>query len=128
MFSLSTRAVGSLLAAVAATATVALATPANAAAGPGSAPSERVACGATYPDKDHSSYVRLARTNVLTRSGPSTNCRPVGQAEHGNTLDYYCWVGGGDGHTWTYLRNATRGTKGWIRDDLLPNNGSSVHC
>ncbi len=129
MFSLPTRKVGTVLAAVAVTATVALATPANAAtAGPGAAPDERVACGATPADKDHSGYVALRRNAVNMRTGPSTNCTSVGLANRGNKLDYHCWVGGAGRHSWTYLRNDTRGTKGWVRDDLLPGYGSHVHC
>ena len=129
MFSLSTRKVGTLLAAVAATATMALAAPADASvAGPGAAPDERVRCGATPADKDHSSYVTLNRNAVNMRTGPSTNCTSVGLANRGNKLDYHCWVGGSGTHSWTYLRNVTRGTKGWVRDDLLPGYGSSVHC
>ena len=128
MFSLPTRTVGAALAAVATTATVALAAPADAATGPGAAPNESVSCGQTYPDRDQSSYVSLTRTHVLLRSAPSTSCTAVGQSERGNSLDYHCFVYGSDGYTWTYLRNVTRGTMGWSRDDLLPNYGSSVHC
>jgi len=128
MSSLSIRTVGAALAAVSATATIALAAPADATVRPLTAPDASSVCGWNPPDKDHSPYVRMTNTNVLMFNGPSRSCPRPGQTERGNVLDYHCWVLGSDDKTWTYLRNATRGTMGWIQDDLLPNHGSSVHC
>lgn len=128
MFSRTTRTIGTVLAAGAVTATMALVAPAAAVAGPGAAPSARATYGQHPPDKDHSRYVRLtAHTDVLMRTGPSTSCPAVGQAERGDVLDYYCYAGP-DGNTWTYYRDTTRRLVGWSTDSLLPNYGSFVRC
>ncbi|GLY32275.1 hypothetical protein [Kineosporia sp. NBRC 101731] len=62
------------------------------------------------------------------RSGSSTGCGITGYADNRNTLDYHCYTVASDGSTWTYLRNDSDGTTGWVKDTLLPNNGSGVYC
>jgi hypothetical protein len=105
------------LVAVAASIPIALATtPASAAA----------ACGTGAPDLDSSSWDRNAN-GANQRSGSSTGCAINGIAYNTHRLDYHCFTHAGD-YTWTYLRNDTTGTYGWVRDDLLADYGSSFSC
>ena|SRR5689334_8919909 len=83
-------------------------------------------CGKTAPDKDSSSW-ETTGYGANQRSGSSTSCAITGVAGAGDRLDYHCFTSG-QGGTWTYLRNDTDGTRGWVRDDLLGDNGSYVSC
>src|SRR5512147_1721251 len=89
--------------------------------------SANASCGKTASDKDGSAWGHYA-DGANERSGSSTGCGINGIAYSNQTLDYHCYTVGNDGYTWTYLRNATTGVYGWIRDDLLSNNGSYVYC
>lgn len=85
-------------------------------------------CGQTDSDKDGSSWPRqTAGVSANMRSGSSTDCRVVGWADNRDVLDYHCFTWGAGG-SWTYLRNDTDGTSGWVKDSLLPGNGSSEWC
>ena len=46
---------------------------------------------------------------------------------HDLLAQYLCYTPG-DGGTWTFLRNASTGEQGWVRDDLLAGDGSQVPC
>ncbi|NEC85107.1 SH3 domain-containing protein [Streptomyces sp. SID12501] len=109
------------LAAVAIAVPLSIATPAAAHA----------ACGTTVSDKDSSSWNKTAN-GANERSGTiassSTNCTIKGIAYNTQNLDYHCWTLGNDGYTWTYLRNDSTGVTGWVRDNLLSDNGSGVYC
>ena len=65
---------------------------------------------------------------VNIRVGSGTNCAPAGQAQASQSLNYYCYTWGLDGHTWTYVKDLATAKQGWIRDDLLSGNGSSEWC
>jgi hypothetical protein len=127
----SARVAGSILAAT--TATLAFATPASASAfiapekGPGVGSSNIVSCGLSYPAKDHRPWVDFPANTVTMRSGPSNGCIQTGQGLHDQRAQYLCYTPG-DGGTWTYLRNTSTGDQGWVRDDQLPDYGSSVAC
>jgi hypothetical protein len=41
---------------------------------------------------------------------------------------YFCWTEGNDGFTWTYLQNLRTNVRGWVRDNLLDNFGSTEWC
>lgn len=84
-------------------------------------------CGTTAPDKDNSSW-ETTGYGANQRSGSSTSCAIRGVAGAGDRLDYHCYTLGNDGYTWTYLRNDSDGTAGWVRDDLLGDNGSYDRC
>lgn len=84
------------------------------------------ACGKTVADKDGSAWNATAN-GANERSGSSTGCAINGIAYSGHKLDYHCYTVAGD-YTWTYLRNDSTGTYGWVRDDLLSDYGSSVYC
>jgi hypothetical protein len=103
-------------ASVALVAPVVLAAPAQAAA----------ACGTTVSDKDGSGWSATANGNNM-RTGSSTSCSVTGVAYSGQKLDYHCYTVAGD-YGWTYTRNVATGAYGWIRDDLLSDNGSDVWC
>lgn len=126
----SARVAGSVPAAAVAVAIVA---PASAQApipppkSPGVGVSAIAACGISYPDKDFGGWVTFPATTVTLRSGPSNSCIQTGQGIPGQLADYLCYVPG-DGGTWTFLRNVSTGDQGWVRDDLLPGNGSQVSC
>ncbi|MBO4207641.1 SH3 domain-containing protein [Micromonospora echinofusca] len=92
--------------------------------GPASA---HATCGKTASDKDGSGWVKSAN-GANIRSGSSTGCTSKGIAYSSHVLDYHCYTWGNDGYSWTYVRNDTTGVQGWIRDDLLSDRGSDVHC
>ena len=85
------------------------------------------ACSYAATDIDSGAWNATA-SGANIRSGSSTGCRIYDQADTGDVLDYHCYTLGNDGFTWTYLRNETDGTNGWIRDDLLSDFGSFVSC
>jgi hypothetical protein len=126
----SARLASSALAA--ATATLAIAVPASAGEEPphqkypGVGASTTVACGLSYPEKDHR-WVNFPPNTVTLRSGPSNSCIQTGQGLHDQRAQYLCYTPG-DGGTWTFLRNTSTGDQGWVRDDLLPGYGSNVPC
>ncbi|MEU1889026.1 SH3 domain-containing protein [Micromonospora rifamycinica] len=94
-------------------------------AGPASA---HAACGVSVDDKDSSTW-RATGSGANMRSGPSTSCSIKGTAGSGQRLDYHCYIFvQADGYTWTFLRNDSTGKTGWVRDDLLSDNGSLVNC
>ncbi|MDW4903903.1 SH3 domain-containing protein [Streptomyces sp. ADMS] len=85
-------------------------------------------CGRTVGDKDNRSWPRqTSGVSANQRSGSSTDCGVTGYADNRNVLDYHCWTAG-DGGTWTYLRNDTDGSYGWVKDTLLPDGGSNIWC
>ncbi|MER5225686.1 SH3 domain-containing protein [Streptomyces flaveus] len=114
--------VSAALAALAVPVTV-VATAAPAAAAP--AP-----CNSSAPDEDNSSYVnQTAGVSANMRSGSSSSCGIKGWADNRDRLDYHCYVYvSSTNSTWTYLRNVTDGTYGWVSDSLLPGGGSSNRC
>ena len=61
--------------------------------------------------------------NVNLRVGSGTNCASAGQAQTGHNLDFYCYTFGLDSYHWTYVKDLNTGKRGWIRDDLLVNEG-----
>jgi len=83
-------------------------------------------CGYAATDNDTTVVASGGGANI--RSGSSTSCTIYSQAGTGDQLDYHCYTLGNDGYTWTYLRNITRGTNGWVRDNLLSDNGSYAPC
>jgi hypothetical protein len=127
----SARVAGAVLAA--ATATLASASPASADAPtpphkyPGVGASNTIACGLSYPAKDHHPWVNFPANTVTLRSGPSNSCIQTGQGLHDQRAQYLCYTPG-DGGTWTFLRNTATGDQGWVRDDQLPYYGSDVPC
>ncbi|WP_137988848.1 SH3 domain-containing protein [Streptomyces vilmorinianum] len=64
---------------------------------------------------------------VNIRTGPTTDCTSLGQAQMSHSLRYDCWVDGQNG-TWSHVRDNTTGVSGWIKDSLLRNNGAPYHC
>ncbi|MEI5519560.1 SH3 domain-containing protein [Streptomyces brasiliscabiei] len=85
-------------------------------------------CGRTVSDMDNRSWPRqTAGVSANQRSGSSADCGVTGYADNRNVLDYHCWTAG-DGGSWTYLRNDTDGTSGWVKDTLLPDGGSRIWC
>ncbi|MGW1494498.1 hypothetical protein [Streptomyces sp. NPDC002402] len=43
-------------------------------------------------------------------------------------LDYHCYTKANDGSHWTYVRDDSDNTYGWVRSDLLNDRGSNVWC
>ncbi len=62
------------------------------------------------------------------RTGSSTTCTVIGSLLAGHRIDYHCFTHTSSGATRSYLRNVTTGKMGWVRDDLLPTNGSTFYC
>ncbi|GGP47244.1 MULTISPECIES: SH3 domain-containing protein [Streptomyces] len=84
-------------------------------------------CGARGTNQDHNPFVQTAN-GANVRSGSSTSCTVMGIAYSGDWLNYRCYTRGNDGYTWTYLENASKGTEGWVRDDLLSDGGTTYSC
>jgi hypothetical protein len=86
-------------------------------------------CGSAPADKDGSSWGKYFKVNgVNIRKSPSTASKICAQGQKSHVVDYHCWTRGSDGSTWTFVRDATTHYAGWVRDSLLKNNGSYVHC
>ncbi|MEU6200479.1 SH3 domain-containing protein [Streptomyces sp. NPDC047061] len=94
------------------------------AAGPASASAY---CGRTGPLNDGTEVTMTKGVSANMRSGSSTSCAVKGWADNQDTLMYYCYTSG-DGGTWTWLWNIDDGTVGWVKDSLLPGNGSNYSC
>lgn len=94
---------------------------------PGVGSSTVVACGVSYAAKDFSGFHNFPANTVTLRSGPSDSCIQTGQGTHDQLAQYLCYTPG-EGGTWTFLRNASTGEQGWVRDDLLAGDGSQVPC
>ncbi|MGW2090516.1 SH3 domain-containing protein [Streptomyces sp. NPDC001880] len=91
--------------------------------------SAAASCGRTASNLDTNGTVRqTSGVSANMRSGSSTSCSIKGWADNQDTLDYYCYTWATSTTSWTYLKNVTDGTYGWVSDSLLPNNGSSRHC
>ncbi len=86
------------------------------------------ACGKAGTNKDTGGARHTAKANSRIRTGSSTSCTAVGEAQTNHSLDYYCYTDGSDGLTWTYLHDSTINRSGWIRDDLLTDGGSFSYC
>jgi hypothetical protein len=86
-------------------------------------------CGSRAPsDLDHSAY-RSSTGQWAIYNGSHLSCKAVGDISSGHTLDYYCFtVDPQSEESWTYLRDADNGDKGWVRDTHLPNGGSGIYC
>jgi len=69
-----------------------------------------------------------ALTAAQIRNGSSTSCPAIGAAQPGDTLDYFCWTRQNATFTWSFVRDTRTNVRGWIRDDLLSGDGSSVFC
>ena len=94
---------------------------------PGVGSSTVVSCGVSYAAEDFSGFHSFPANTVTLRSGPSNSCIQTGQGTHDQLAQYLCYTPG-DGGTWTFLRNASTGEQGWVRDDLLAGDGSQVPC
>jgi hypothetical protein len=85
-------------------------------------------CGTSGPNLQNERVDDAAFQGAANqRSGSSTGCWAPGVLQPTDDALYFCYTGAADG-TWTYLRNLRTGVQGWIRDDLLRNNGSSRYC
>ncbi|MCS7483325.1 SH3 domain-containing protein [Umezawaea endophytica] len=110
---------------------VLIATPAQAGTPKGDGVTvQHYACNSAVvpPNSDPISAITGGSSGARIRTGSSTSCTAVGSIEPSHRLDFYCYTLGNDGYTWTYLRNTSTSRQGWVRDDLLPNYGSSYHC
>ncbi|WP_416967864.1 SH3 domain-containing protein [Streptomyces sp. 4F14] len=92
-------------------------------------------CGSARPaDNDNRAYVnQTAGVSANMRNGSGTSCPIVGWVDNQDRMDYHCWTYNSTmTATWTYLRNVTDGTYGWVSDSLLPVRdgvpGSNVRC
>jgi hypothetical protein len=127
----SARVAASVL--IAATTALTMAAPASADAptpppkNPSVGASSEIACGISYPAKDFGASVNFPAGTTTLRDGPSNGCSQTRQGLHDQRAQYFCYLPG-DGGTWTLLRNVSTGEQGWVRDDLLPGDGSNVPC
>ncbi|PRY40670.1 SH3 domain-containing protein [Umezawaea tangerina] len=70
---------------------------------------------------------KLVLTAANIRTGPSTTCTSVGQAQTSHSVTLHCWKPGQDG-TWSHARDNSTGKQGWIKDTLLAGNGAMIAC
>ena len=109
-----------------------LAIPAGLVVGTAGTASASAYCGQTVADHDASNWPYMpAGVSANERSGSSTGCDVKGWADNQDQLDYHCYTWGENG-SWTYLRNNSDGSTGWVKDSLLPLvggiHGSGVWC
>lgn len=97
------------------------------AAGAGTA-SANASCGKAGTLLDGTVVRMTAGVSANMRSGSSTSCGIKGWADNQDYLKYYCYTWDPNWNSWTYLYNSTDKTYGWVKDTLLPNNGSTKHC
>jgi hypothetical protein len=93
-----------------------------AVAGPASA-----SCPQGFTDINPDTRGSFIAAGANIRTGPGTNCTSRGQGQPGQSATYNCWTVGHDSRTWTHLRNNATGVSGWVRDDLLANNGAPAN-
>ncbi|MEU0184868.1 SH3 domain-containing protein [Streptomyces sp. NPDC001902] len=93
-------------------------------AGPATA---NASCGQGAWGTDGTDVRMTPGVSANMRSGSSTACGVVGWADNQDVLIYYCWTSGQNG-TWTYLYNQHDDRTGWVKDSLLPYNGSNQYC
>ncbi|MDX2815709.1 MULTISPECIES: hypothetical protein [unclassified Streptomyces] len=105
-----------------------LALPAALVAGTAGTASANASCGKTGPNLDTTIVSMTAGVSANMRSGSSTGCGVKGWADNRDSLDYYCYTWDPNWESWTYLYNRHDGTYGWVKDSLLPNNGSTKGC
>ncbi len=91
------------------------------------------ALAASCPDNGWSildgRYGKYVNTNYVNiRTGPSTSCTSVGQAQASHNVMLDCWKLGDGGYTWSHLYDYNTARQGWVRDDLLVGDGAYVHC
>ncbi|MET1071991.1 MAG: SH3 domain-containing protein [Umezawaea sp.] len=114
--------------AVVATGSLVLGTATAFAAPPGVA---GVTAQATCPDNVWSNQDGRTGKLVLTaaniRTGPSTACTSVGQAQTSHSVTLHCWKYG-QGGTWSHVRDNATGKQGWIKDSLLADGGAYIGC
>ena len=87
-----------------------------------------VNCGGASPSDIDGGSWNATGGGANIRNGSSTSCTKRGEASSGHRLDYHCYTVGNDGYTWTFLRDNNTGISGWVRDDLLSDNGSFKYC
>jgi hypothetical protein len=86
-------------------------------------------CGTVGPNLGNEFNADAPRGDAANqRSGSSTSCTILGVLQPTDDATYFCWTRATDGLTWTHLRNERTGVKGWVRDDLLDDNGSGFNC
>ncbi|WFE63551.1 hypothetical protein [Micromonospora sp. WMMD714] len=86
-------------------------------------------CGRTPPpDIDDGGGHFIKGSSVRMLNGSSTKCTTIGWTYAGESLDYHCWALGEDRKTWTYAINDKYKDRGWIRDELLADNGALTPC
>lgn len=92
-------------------------------------PQHHAPCGTRPPDDDSKITADAASPNAANqRTGSSTGCTILGVLQPSDDADYFCFTLANDNFSWTYLRNVRTGVRGWVRDDLLRDRGSFVHC
>jgi hypothetical protein len=85
-------------------------------------------CGPAPADVDGSSWGTPFSGATNMRRSPSTGTTQIcGVAQASHRADYHCFTEG-EGGTWTYVRDVNTTFAGWVRDDLLSDGGSFVHC
>lgn len=89
---------------------------------------EHATCGQAGPNRTNRITTNAAYPNAANqRSGSSTGCAINGVLQPTDDALYHCWTRAGN-YTWTYLKNMRTGVHGWVRDDLLRDNGSPNAC
>ena len=83
-------------------------------------------CGTVGPNVGNEFHADAPAGDAANqRSGSSTGCTILGVLQPTDDATYFCWTRATDGLTWTYLRNERTKVRGWVRDDLLDDNGAA---
>ena len=91
-------------------------------------PAQAVSCpdnGWSIKDNSFGKFFNTNGTNI--RTGPGTGCTAVGQGQRSHDVILDCYKAGAGG-TWSHIFDSTTGKEGWVKDTLLVDNGSHIHC
>lgn len=92
-------------------------------------------CSHSHTNRDPRSGQFFDGSGVNIRTGPHTSCTSVGHGQLSHMVDYHCYAVGDTVNgwsTWTYLRDVTTNTYGWVNDSHLDyrdaTRGSFYEC
>ncbi|MHB9849158.1 SH3 domain-containing protein [Streptomyces krungchingensis] len=90
-----------------------------------------VTCGNAYwphSDKDRGSGQISKSGSAAVHTGPYGDCQIVGYVAEGTTVLYDCYSVNDYGNTWTWVRDSSGSSLGWVYDAYLDDGGSTARC
>ncbi len=91
-----------------------------------------LSCTHQWSNPDDTGEKTITRNAVNIRSGPhaaaGSACSVVGTLNTNDKVFYHCYTTTQNEGTWTHLRKSGTTLNGWVKDTLLPGNGSNYPC